>query len=209
MKGLSAVLLLPVGFFIGCAKPVGEPASQAALPGLPVEVEQVARQRGQAIASETFNLLSSNLLAALQSGGVSNALPFCSLAASPLTAGIAEKHGVTLRRISDKPRNPQARADEAERLVLKSFEAQLASNINPPPPIVTNLKAGHASFFAPIIMNRMCLQCHGSLGQDIRAENHAIIQRLYPEDQATGFAVGQLRGMWRIDFPIASLNPPG
>jgi hypothetical protein len=27
-----------------------------------------------------------------------------------------------------------------------------------------------------------------------------VIRRLYPEDQATGFSLGDLRGMWRIDF---------
>jgi hypothetical protein len=29
---------------------------------------------------------------------------------------------------------------------------------------------------------------------------------LYPQDEATGFKLGDLRGAWRIDIPLASLQ---
>jgi hypothetical protein len=108
---LLAVLLIP-----GCSKPPGgtNNSPSTPLPALPEEVRSVAVQRGKAIAMETFSLLSSNRQTAIQQGGVSNALPFCSLAASLLTAGMAGKHGVTLRRATHKPRNPAGRADSIE-----------------------------------------------------------------------------------------------
>jgi hypothetical protein len=120
---------------------------------------------------------------------------------------MAGKHGVTIRRITQKARNPAGKADSIELGVLKQFENELATApTNPPPPIVTNLNVGTVTFFAPIVLNNeLCLKCHGEPGKDIQSENLAVIQRLYPQDKATGFKLGELRGAWRIDFPVATL----
>jgi len=207
MKALLTIMGGSLVLLAGCSKtpeapsPVGPPAPLSA------EVRSAAAQRGQAIVTETFSLLSSNLQSAIQQGGVSNALPYCSLAASPLTVGIAVKHGVTLRRVTLKARNRADKADAVEAAILNQFAAVLANTTNPPPPLVTNLTANRATFFAPIVLNNtLCLKCHGEPGQDLSAENVAVIQRLYPQDEATGFKLGDLRGAWRIDFPLATLS---
>lgn len=203
MRFAAACLALPIFLLVGCSK-----SPESAVPAsvaLSAEVKNAAAQRGKAIAAETFSLLSSNLQSAIQQGGISNALPFCSLAASPLTAGMAGKHGVTLRRVTHKARNPADKADAAESAILARFEASL-SGTNPPSPIVTNFTATTVSFFAPIVLNNeLCLKCHGEPGREIASENLALIQKLYPQDEATGFKLGQLRGAWRIDMPRASL----
>lgn len=200
-------MLLSLLLLAGCSERTDK-ATDNSPPPLSVEAQQAALDRGKAIAAETFSLLSSNLQAAIQSGGISNALPFCSLAASPLTAGMAEKHGVTLRRITHQPRNPASRATDAELAVVKSFQDALATDpAKSPTPMVTSLLAGKATFFAPIVIgNELCLQCHGEPGRDIAAADLAVIRGLYPQDEATGFKLGQLRGAWRIDFPLATLN---
>jgi len=178
------------------------PASAAPLTAAQVEK---ATKRGRAIVEETFGLLSTNLQTALVSGGVSNALPFCSLAASPLTASMAQKHGVSLRRFTHKPRNPSGMADTVELGFLEHFRKGLAFT-NTIPPMVASVEPGVVTFFAPIVLNNpMCLNCHGEPDKDIKPENLAIIRRLYPQDQATGFQLGELRGAWRIDFPANSL----
>ena len=48
--------------------------------------------------------------------------------------------------------------------------------------------------------NPPCLQCHGTPNQDIAPETLAAIQKLYPDDKATGFKLGDLRGLWRVTF---------
>jgi len=207
MKCLAIGLVLPMLSIGGCSKPPN--STTAAAPTAPatpsVEIQTAAVQLGKSIAAETFSLLSSNLQSAIQQGGVSNALPFCSLAASPLTAGMAAKHSVTIRRVTHKPRNPADRADTTELAILKHFEAALTGT-NPPSPLVTNLTANTVTFFAPIVLsNELCLKCHGEPGKAISVENVAVIRRLYPQDEATGFSLGQLRGAWRIDIPLASL----
>lgn len=203
------VMLIPLALLVGCSRAPDQATPPSPPPvALSTESQHAAIQRGRSIVAETFSLLSSNLQSAIQSGGVSNALPFCSLAASPLTAGMAEKHGVTLRRVTHKARNPSGKADATELAILNSFETALAAgnSTNPPPPLATNLAAGQATFFAPIVLNNeLCLKCHGEPGTDIAPEDVAVIRELYPADEATGFKLGQLRGAWRIEIPLASL----
>ncbi len=194
----------------GCSKRPEAVTETAASTGvgavhLTPELRERVIQRGRAIAGETFSLLSSNLQGALASGGVTNALPFCSLAASPLTASIAERHGVTLRRVADRARNPKAKADARESAVLEGYRLAL-SQTNRLHPIVTNLVPDTVTFFAPIVLaNALCLKCHGHPGEDIPADGLELVRRLYPQDEAVGFQIGDLRGAWRIDFPRSSL----
>ncbi len=207
MNCLVTSLVLTMLLLVGCSK---APDSKTPVPAPPAllsaEVQAATAERGKAIIAETSSLLSSNLQAAIQQGGVSNALPFCSLVASPLTAGLGGKHGVTIRRVTHKARNPADRADASELAILKRFEAALTGT-NPPPPLVTNWAGAAVTFFAPIVLNNeICLKCHGEPGKDISAENFALIQRLYPQDEATGFKLGQLRGAWRIDIPLANFS---
>lgn len=206
MKSLVTLLAWPLLLLVCCSKTPEAPPPIAPPAPLSAEIRSAAAQRGKAIATEAFSLLSSNLQTAIQQGGVSNALPFCSLVASPLMAGLATKHSVTLRRVTHKARNPAAIANADEVAILKQFEAALPASTNPPPSIVTNFVAGTATFFAPIMLSReLCLQCHGKPGKDIAPENLAVIQRLYPHDEATGFKLGDLRGAWRVDFSSATL----
>jgi hypothetical protein len=189
----------------GCSRP-SPPAAPP--PPLTAAQQAAAIARGKVIAAETFSVLSSNLQSAIASGGVSNALPFCSLAASPLTTAVAEQHGAKVRRVTHKPRNPAARASAAETAVLDQFRAALQPG-QPPPPLATNWVAGQATFLAPIVLSHaLCLQCHGEPERDLTSENLALIRRLYPQDEAVGFKSGELRGAWRIDLPLATLQTP-
>ena len=170
-------------------------------------MQRLALERGKAVAAEAFSLLSSNLQGALATGGVTNALPYCSLAASPLTASVAERQGVELRRVTHKPRNPAGKADQVESAVLENWRAELQSG-KAPDPVVTNLGPGRVTFLGPIVINTpLCLKCHGEPGADIAAPDLALIKKTFPQDQAVGFKLGDLRGAWRIDIPVRELVP--
>lgn len=207
MKLQSLLHLLCLSFATAGLSFTSRAADASAPPALPPDVQRFAVQRGKAIAAETFALLRTNLHTAIQAGGISNALPFCSAAAAPLSLAQARKHGVTLKRVSHKARNPAGQANADEMAVIAEFEKALSLSTNPPPAFATNLVAGHATFFAPITINHeLCLKCHGEPGKDIAPGTLALIRKLYPRDEAVGFKPGQLRGAWRIDFPIASLK---
>lgn len=180
------------------------PAPDAASQGLVVSpaTRDAVVERGRAIAAQAFALLSTNLAQAIAAGGITNALPYCSERAYPLTSLVAASNQVALSRITHRPRNAtnQVRDDELE--VLRSFQLALDRG-ETPAPVVRQLRPESVMFYAPIVItNPLCLQCHGVPGQDITPEVIALVQRLYPADQATGFKLGDLRGAWRMDIPV-------
>jgi hypothetical protein len=156
---------------------------------------------GPKIIAEAFAKLSGALGEAIGKSGPAGALSVCSEKAPQIAKEVAAAHGVTLRRATHKPRNPKNAVDEVEKAVLEAFGAALAKKEAPPPQVITNAD-GSRAFLAPIVLgNPLCLQCHGTPGKDIATETLAAIQKLYPDDKATGFKLGDLRGLWRITFP--------
>jgi hypothetical protein len=158
---------------------------------------------GPKIIAEAFAKLSGALGEAIGKSGPAGALSVCSEKAPQIAKEVAQVHGVTLRRATHKPRNPNNAADEVEKAALDAFMAALAKKEAPKPQVITNTD-GSRAFLAPIVLgNPLCLQCHGMPQKDIAPETLAAIQKLYPDDKATGFKLGDLRGLWRITFPAS------
>ncbi|MCX8090370.1 MAG: DUF3365 domain-containing protein [Verrucomicrobiae bacterium] len=169
--------------------------------------EAVLPQRAAAIAREGFSELSSNLLAAITRSGLNAALPYCAEKAMPLTRAVAQKHGVGLKRITHKPRNPDNQASATELALLRQFQADVAAKRTPAPALVTNANQTVSVYVPIVIPNALCLMCHGQPGTEISPDLQATLRKLYPNDQATGFGIGDLRGAWRVDFTNALPRP--
>lgn len=156
-------------------------------------------EEGQEISKAAFRTLSSNLKQSMEEGGIEYALQFCNIEAMPLTDSLSSNYGVELRRASHKPRNPVNHADSLEMETIKYYLRQIEENGELKPVIQVHDKT--ISYHAPIrITNQLCLNCHGKRGTDIAESDLETIQELYPEDDATGFEMGELRGIWSIDF---------
>ena len=165
-----------------------------------------AIERGRAIASETQAALSARLMRAVGEGGFTNALEVCSVEALPVTRSVADRNGVNIRRVSHKARNPLDKATPDEMDLLRAFRTALDQEGEPPKPVLRSSNAESVTFYAPILINNpLCLNCHGTVGSDIQPATLSTIRRIYPDDEATGFKYGDLRGLWRIDFPRGSL----
>jgi len=154
---------------------------------------------GKAIAQTTFAELSSNLAVALSEGGVKNAVQYCNLVAYPLVDSLSKVHDAAIRRTSLRVRNQKNEASEAERAVLQDFH-QRAGQGETLRPRLEILADQRIAFYAPIKIQPLCLQCHGKVGVDIREADYTLIRELYPNDKATGYEPGELRGMWSITF---------
>jgi len=156
-------------------------------------------EQGKAISKAAFKTLSSNLKMAMEEGGVDNALKFCNIQAMPLTDSVSSKYDVNLRRASHRPRNPGNRADSLELEIIKEYLSQIEDNGELKP--VVKQHGNKVSYHAPIrITNQLCLSCHGQPGKDIAEADLETLQELYPQDEATGFEMGELRGIWSIYF---------
>ena len=163
-----------------------------------VEQRQVIDD-GKAIAQATFAELSSNLAVAMSEGGVENAVQYCNLVAYPLVDSLSAVHDAVIRRTSLRVRNPRNQPSEAERAILQAYHEQ-ASEGEALTPQVERLNGQRIAFYAPIKIQPLCLQCHGKVGEDVKESDYALIRERYPEDEATGYEPGDLRGMWSITF---------
>jgi hypothetical protein len=156
---------------------------------------------GPEIIAEATTKLIAALTEAIAKDGTASAIGVCSERAPEIAAKVGKAHGVTLRRASEKPRNPKNAATDAEKIILSAFAADLAKHEPPKPQILPNPdKSTH--WFAPIVIsNPLCLQCHGAADRDIAQPTLSAIRKLYPNDKATDYKVGDLRGLWSITFP--------
>ncbi len=63
---------------------------------------------------------------------------------------------------------------------------------------------GRVGYVEPITVQPLCLGCHGStLAPGIADE----LNELYPDDRATGFAAGDFRGLFWVEFPAPEQVP--
>ncbi len=167
--------------------------------GVSIDTTEVV-EAGQEITQASFQTLSRNLQKAMSEGGVKNALEFCNVKAMPLTDSLATHYGIELRRVSHQPRNPVNQADSLEMAAIKKYIREIEQGRELKP--VTYVRDNTITYHAPIrIQGQLCLSCHGNPGTDIAQSDFETIQELYPEDKATGFEVGELRGIWSIQFP--------
>lgn len=156
-------------------------------------------ERGQEVQQATFQALSGELQAAMQRGGVPEALEYCNVAAYPLTDSLSAEYGVMIRRATLEPRNPDNRATESEAEAIREYARRLAQG-EELSPIVHQMDGGGVAYYSPIRVQPLCLNCHGEIGAEVTAQNAELIRELYPEDQATGYDEGDLRGVWSLRF---------
>ncbi|GAB1392668.1 DUF3365 domain-containing protein [Rhodocyclaceae bacterium] len=130
-------------------------------------------------------------------GGHANAISVCRDKAPAMAKGLSDKTGWAIRRVSLKNRNPKAVPDAWEAGVLREFEQRLAAGQSP----VTMDKSEVVEIDGKKVMRYMkalptqelCMSCHGKESK-VSPEVQAKLKELYPEDKATGYDVGQIRG---------------
>ena len=150
-----------------------------------------------AFADAAKQALGKNLMQALEKGGPTYAVDFCNTRAIPLTDSVANFHGLAIKRVSNKPRNPGNAASLAETQIMEILETRHTSGSDWTPMFTE--ADGLQKAFVPITTNAMCLKCHGTPNKEIAPETWAAIQFRYPGDQATGYAENQLRGLFVVE----------
>jgi hypothetical protein len=169
---------------------------------------QVAQAR--AAVKELGENLKRQLMAAIASGGPASAIGVCKTIAPALAEKVGSVRGLKVGRTALRVRNPANAPDGWERGVLAEFAAQIKAGADPAKleraETVTDA-AGVATFryMKAIPMAAVpCLTCHGAPEPSLKAE----ITRLYPQDEATGFRPGELRGAFTVTAPATLANPP-
>lgn len=154
-----------------------------------------ARQAAKALQEA----LQKALISAMQTKGISGAVEICNERALPLTAEVSRDHGLSVRRTALRVRNPVNLPSSWEMEQLLAFEKRVSLGESLQSMEASTEEAGHLHYMKAIPVGNACLLCHGS---QIDTGLYATIRKLYPEDQATGFNEGQLRGAFSLKVPL-------
>lgn len=165
--------------------------------------QQAFDRDAQAAIKELATSLKSSLMAAMNDGGPAEAVSVCNLIAPSLAAEISKKYGLEIGRTSLKVRNPANEADAWETDVLQRFETRLASGEAIQKLTfkeeVDSESGSQWRMMKAIPTDKVCLSCHG---KKIAEPIQARIEAHYPDDLATGFKLGDIRGAFTVKRDI-------
>lgn len=150
----------------------------------------------RAASKDLAETLKGQLVAALKSGGPASAINACKTISPTVSGDTASKHNLTIRRTALKVRNASNAPDAFEARVLADFVKKIEAGTDPATlehsETVTEGGAKTFRYMKAIpTAAEPCLACHGS---DLKPEVKAEIEKHYPNDKATGFKAGELRG---------------
>ena len=171
------------------AKPAAAPMDKAALAE---EAKTAIKAYGGSLKSE--------LQTAMQSGGPVNALTVCNTKAPEIAKSVSESQHLQISRVSLRNRNPTTGVpNEWQTQVLNDFEARKVKGEAIESLVYSEtVKQGDKQefrFMKAIPTEAMCLTCHGT---EISPAVMTRINELYPQDKATGFKEGDLRGAFVV-----------
>ncbi len=163
-------------------------------------VKEKYLKKGREIATLTQAELLKVVQGAIARGGPAYAVEYCNIEALELKDSLATLNNCRIQRLSTKYRNPADQpVTETEIKQLKSYEMlhSKGETLTPSVYIVGEM----VEYYQPIVIaSGACLVCHGSPATQIARETMSMIKKLYPNDLATGYAMNDFRGVWKITF---------
>jgi len=201
MKITTLWLPLSLALVVGCGDSspkvdstgieISEPSWQRVTEDRLTPAQQDQLQRAVAAQQEMAHAMMGELKAELESGGPAGAVVVCRDLAPMIAETISTDHGLVIGRTSQRLRNPTNTAPEWVSMVVDEGFDEQATFAGP---------AGELGVTLPIRTAKPCLACHGP-ADSLDDEVTTALAELYPEDQATGFAEGDLRGWFWIEVP--------
>lgn len=182
------------------AQPAPPAPTQPASAPAPSSAEEAVASARAALAPFKKEL-KETLSKALADGPVA-ALSVCA-GIAPQLAKRASSERVAVGRSALRLRNP----DNAPRAWLKPLIEELAQLPSPEGQYrVRPIDGGRHGYAEAIVLQPPCLLCHG---KNVASDLAALITARYPSDQATGFEVGQLRGVFWAEVTGAGAPAKG
>jgi len=203
MRNPRLVLCVAVMFLSTLGGCGGEPDQKqdAAAPTAAVTQAQIASARQ--VVTTFGGELKKALLAGLGEAGPTGAVSICRDMAPDIAASVTQQTGWRVERTSLRTRNAENVPDDWESKVLAEFTSAQAAGRDPATlehyEVVTEDGQRVLRYMKAIPTGKLCLQCHGT---DLAPETAAKLAELYPEDQATGFQEGDIRGAFTLRRPL-------
>ncbi len=166
------------------------------LAGAVATADSLAEKPDLARGAELLAPFKRDLQQALRAGlaeGPIEAIDACHVKA-PEIADARSRKGVRVGRTSDRLRNPANAAPDWVRPLLAAYSSEPSLRT----PRAVALDDTRVGYVEPIVLQPVCITCHG---ETLAPVIESRLRELYPEDRAVGYTVGDLRGVFWIEFP--------
>ena len=168
----------------------------------PAAIESV-----RTIANELTTQLGQKLKGTISSDGPAAAVSVCKEVAPGIAKSLSMRHDAQVGRVGTRVRNAKMGIPNAwQKDALADFDARLAKGEKPADleywkVVDTGNGNQELRYAKAIVTQQLCVTCHGK-AEDIPAPLMEKIRAEYPQDQATGYSVGQLRGAVIVTRPL-------
>lgn len=137
----------------------------------------------------------------MKARGPVGAVEGCAVDAPAIADRISEDTGWTVGRVSLKPRNADRGTPDAwETATLQQLEKKRRDGADASELNHGEWVEGRYRYMQAQVVEGVCLNCHG---ESLDPAVQSIIAEYYPEDSATGFSLGDIRGA------VTLASPPG
>lgn len=155
------------------------------------EAERNRLERARAARKSLASTLKEELQGAVSEESFSGAVEFCRDRAPEIAQSVAEKKDVAIGRTSHRLRNPDNEPPEWATEAVERKEAETYVFRGP---------EREVGYLRPIKLKGLRVNCHGAEEELAPGVSEALAEH-YPEDRATGFKVGDLRGWFWVEVP--------
>lgn len=195
--GRAALAAGACSALVGCERPPPAPeaAGDAATGWRQVGDDELtpaqaaSRDAAMSAVADLQQTLLARVAESMKADGPPGTITVCKDLAPQLAADVGAEHGVRIGRTSHRLRNPENSGPAWIQPIVSARRDQ----------VVTLVGQGSSVRMAiPIHLASPCLGCHGPI--DILAPGVAsALAEQYPDDTATGFAEGDLRGWFWVE----------
>jgi poly-D-alanine transfer protein DltD len=155
-----------------------------------VALEDAFLKEASSLAQNLKLSLMKNVSEKVTKEGTEKAIEFCHENVKSIAQSAAKDYvskyefGRTSHKLRNKKNQPAPWMTE----YLKKFQSTKSGEFGP---IVHTLQDGKRVYLDPIYVQPVCLNCHG---KDLNASVKEKIGKLYPNDEAVDFSLGDFRG---------------
>ena len=152
----------------------------------------VAKAKALTARGALFKKLSGRLTEVMKLKGPAAAIEVCSKEASKIAEAVGTEQGVKIGRTALKLRNQMNQPPSWAKSLLEK---------SPSHGTFVDLPQERVGVLLPIHLQAKCVACHGTEDK-IADEVGASLAKYYPNDNATGFKEGDLRGWFWVEVPV-------